>query len=55
MTSNQEMVDGELTRHHCSERVDLVSGDAETTAFRQRARLQQAVWRERRSVQHQDQ
>jgi hypothetical protein len=38
----------ELIAHHVLERVDRVPGDHETTAFKQRARLQQALWREAR-------
>lgn len=36
----------ELSEHHVLESVDRVSGDPETTAFKQRARLHQALWRE---------
>jgi len=38
--------DEELQRHYCLERTDIVPGDAATTAFKKRARLQQAQWRE---------
>lgn len=42
-----EMVSGkELEAHHCLETVDRVPGDPETTAFKRRARLHQALWRE---------
>lgn len=34
----------------CWENVDRVSGDPETTDFKRRARLQQAIWREARSL-----
>lgn len=40
----------QLEAHHCWEKVDHVSGDPETTAFRRRARLHQALWREARSL-----
>lgn len=35
-----------LKAHYCLENVDRVAGDPETTAFKRRARLQQALWRE---------
>jgi len=34
----------------CLEKVDYVPGDAETTQFKRRARLQQALWRESRNI-----
>jgi len=37
-----------LFAHHCLEFVDRVPGDPETTAFKRRARLHQALWREAR-------
>jgi len=37
----------ELRAHHCKELVDIVSGDVETTLFKQLARLHQALWREK--------
>lgn len=36
----------ELAAHHVLENVDRVPGDPETTAFKRRARLHQALWRE---------
>ncbi|KRC68282.1 hypothetical protein ASE30_20810 [Achromobacter sp. Root83] len=38
----------DLESAYCYEMVDFVSGDSETTAFKRRARLQQARWRESR-------
>lgn len=35
----------QLIAHHVLESVDRVAGDRETTAFKQRARLHQALWR----------
>lgn len=40
----------QLEEHHCWESSDHVAGDPDTTAFRRRARLQQALWREGRSL-----
>lgn len=40
----------ELEAHRCWEPTDKVAGDAETTAFRRRARLHQALWREARGL-----
>lgn len=42
------MPDEFLREHLCLEAVDRVSGDPETTTFKRRARLQQALWREQR-------
>ena len=42
--------DDELNQHCCLESVDRVSDDPETTAFKRRARLHQALWRERKSL-----
>src|SRR5664280_1375381 len=36
----------QLIAHHVLESMDRVSGDPETTAFKRRARLRQALWRE---------
>lgn len=36
----------ELSAHHCLETVDRVGRDPETTAFKRRVRLHQALWRE---------
>jgi len=38
--------DSELIKHHCLESADIVPDDPETTAFKKRARLHQALWRE---------
>lgn len=40
--------DDELERHFCLRSVDKVPRDPETTAFKRRARLHQALWREAR-------
>lgn len=40
----------QLEAHHCWENADRVSGDPTTTTFKRRARLQQALWREARSL-----
>jgi hypothetical protein len=40
----------QLEAHDCWENVDRVPGDPETTAFKRRARLHQAIWREARSL-----
>lgn len=42
--------DTELALHHCLETVDNVIDDPETTAFKRRARLHQALWRETRRL-----
>lgn len=39
-----------LASHFCLEDVDRVPKDAETTQFKRRARLQQALWRESRNI-----
>lgn len=39
-----------LASHFCLESVDHVPKDAETTQFKRRARLQQALWRESRNI-----
>lgn len=46
MVAIEKVPDEELKAHHCLEKVDKVSGDPETTAFKRRARLHQALWRE---------
>ena len=46
MTQVEQVSDDMLRDHYCLETVDRVSGDPETTAFKRRARLQQALWRE---------
>lgn len=50
MTAIDSMSDAVLAAHHCLESVDKVPGDPETTAFKRRARLQQALWRESRNL-----
>lgn len=40
-----------LLQHHCLEVVDKVPGDQETTAFKRKARLHQAVWRQCRGFE----
>lgn len=40
----------ELKQKHCFENVDHVANDPQTTAFKRRARLQQAMWREARQL-----
>jgi len=50
LSAAQAVSDSELKTHHCLESVDRVAGDAETTAFKRRARLQQALWREQRGL-----
>ena len=42
--------DDELDRHKCLRSVDKVPGNPETTAFKRRARLHQALWREARNL-----
>lgn len=44
------MQSSNLTSHFCLEAVDCVPKDAETTQFKRRARLQQALWRESRGI-----
>ena len=39
-----------LELHHCFEKVDAVPHDAKTTEFKRRARLHQALWREKRDL-----
>lgn len=39
-----------LRSHHCLEVVDRVAHQPEVTAFKRRARLQQALWREERGI-----
>jgi hypothetical protein len=50
MTTVQPVTDKELMDHDCLESVDKVPGDPETTAFKRRARLHQALWREARGI-----
>ncbi len=42
----QMVSDKELEAHHCLVKDDRVTGDPETTTFKRRARLHQALWRE---------
>ena len=44
------MQSSNLASHFCLENVDYVPRDAETTQFKRRARLQQALWRESRNI-----
>ncbi len=46
LPSSDAITDTELSGKHCLEAVDRVGRDPETTAFKRRARLQQALWRE---------
>jgi hypothetical protein len=46
MSSVEPVSKTDLKNHHCFEDVDRVPRDPETTAFKRRARLQQALWRE---------
>ena len=50
MSEVETVTDADLRAHCCLEAVDLVPGDAETTAFKRRARLHQALWRESRGL-----
>jgi hypothetical protein len=51
MKMNSDVSDEVLRNHNCLEKVDKVSGDSETTAFKRRARLQQALWREKKGLE----
>ena len=51
MTAFDPVTDAELRAHYCLEAVDRVPGDPETSAFRRRARLHQALWREGRGLE----
>ena len=46
----EPVTDQELTDHYCLEAVDRVPDDPETSAFKRRARLHQALWREARGL-----
>jgi len=50
MTTHDTISTAELSARFCFEPVDRVGRDPETTAFKQRARLHQAVWREFHSL-----
>jgi hypothetical protein len=50
MITVEDVTDDELRAHHCLESVDRVPGDPETTAFKRRARLHQALWLESRGL-----
>ena len=39
-----------MEANYCLEKVDKVSGDPETTAFKQQARLHQSLWRKKKGV-----
>lgn len=47
---DEAVTDTELKAHYCLEAVDKVPRDPETTAFRRRARLHQAKWRESKGL-----
>lgn len=51
MVAIEPVSDDELRSHHCLEAVDRVSGDPDTNAFKRRARLHQALWREARGLE----
>ena len=51
MTVIEPISDAELRANYCLEAVDRVPGDPETTAFKRRARLHQALWREARGLE----
>jgi len=50
MKNGNDVSDEELRNHNCLEKVDYVSGDPDITAFKRRARLQQALWREKKGL-----
>lgn len=50
MISTNRVSDDELKIHFCFETSDLVALDPEVTDFKQRARLHQASWREKRGL-----
>lgn len=50
MSSIPPVSDDELKDHFCKEAVDHVPGDDEATAFKQKARLHQSLWREARNL-----
>lgn len=50
MTQAEHVSDSVLRDHFCLEAVDRVCGDPETTEFKRRARLQQALWREKQGL-----
>ena len=39
-----------MEANYCLEKVDKVSGDPETTAFKQQARLHQSLWRKKKGL-----
>ena len=51
MTLVEPVSDADLRAHDCLEAVDKVPGDPDTTAFKRRARLHQALWRESRGLE----
>ena len=51
MTQVEQVSDDVLRAHHCLKTVDRVSNDPETTAFKRRARMHQALWREERGLE----
>lgn len=50
MSTLEPVTDAELMDHCCLEAVDHVPKDPETSAFKRRARLHQALWREARGL-----
>jgi hypothetical protein len=50
MSETERVTDADLRVHHCLETVDLVPGDPDTTAFKRKARLHQALWRESKGL-----
>jgi hypothetical protein len=50
MSHEYDVSDDELESHFCLEAVDKVAGHPEVTAFKRRARLHQATWRESRGL-----
>ena len=50
MIAVELVTDAELRAHCCLEPIDRVAHDPETTAFRRRARLHQALWRENKGL-----
>lgn len=47
----EKISDEELDQHYCLESVDILPSDPETTAFKRKARLHQALWRERNGLE----
>ena len=49
--ATEPVSDADLSVHYCLKSIDRVQGDPETTAFKRRARLHQALWREARGLE----